>query len=257
MHKFLIFIALLLPSGLLAQDSLRRCRDVVRVRGGSVYTGRVLHHNDQGMLVIQTWSGTEARIPVSDVRRVVQRCDDDVARRMPLAQKPYAFPERGWYSATRAGVLVASGEGESGPGLQHSMGFRFNRWLSAGLGLGLENFSPGNVSTTYPVFAEIRGYMLPRNLSPYYALGAGWGFSDRRNMSDFEGGVSRWEGGWMAQGELGYRVGNHFLMYLGLRFQRQYRHFENPWGWWSNGNGDRGTERHLRKRLQIGIGILL
>ena len=55
----------------------------------------------------------------------------------------------------------------------------------------------------------------------------------------------------MAQGQLGYRAGNHFTLHVGLRFQHKTRTWENGWG------GGKGVDKILQKRLEIGVGILL
>lgn len=246
---FLLFFLLSAASGLAQQQ--QNCRDVVYLRNGSVLRGQITAYQVDGELVMTTWSGAQLRLPSSTVKKIIQECPHERNRRLPLSQRPYSFRESGWYHASRAIVVV--GQSGVGLGLQHSSGVKINRWLGLGVGVGIENFTPAdNDVTTYPLFGEMRGYFSASNISPFYALAAGWGFADQKsNQSPFGGFMNEWRGGWMTQGQLGYRAGNHFTVHVGLRLQHKTRTWENPW------RGGKGVDKILQKRLEIGIGILL
>lgn len=226
------------------------CRDRVHLHNGSVLTGKIISYEEGGTLVMESWNGAEMRVPSVNVRKIVQRCKGDRNR---LSQRPYSFSEHGWYHATS--LLSLSGQSGFGMGLQHSSGFKLHRWASVGLGVGIHQFNLGGTSpAVYPVFAEMRGYISRRPISPYFAFGAGYGFSPKHKNGEviIDGPVETWKGGWMAQGQLGYRVGNHFTVHLGIHLQRRSRAYTN--GWWSSFVAN---DQILHKRLDIGIGILL
>lgn len=253
----LIGLGLLLmgqPRPLSAQQK-QGCRDMLRLHDGSQYRGQLEDIRAGGdTLVFRLWSGLVLEVPQSKVRRIVQRCQGDES--LAVGRRPYDFKERGWYHHTRGGLLIGqvySGQNSTGFFLQHSSGWMINRWLGAGLGAGGDFFDPWSSDVaTYPVFAEIRGYLIPHRISPYYSLGGGYAFAGQR-MGERWGYLDDWHGGWMAQTELGYRIGNHFTVHLGLRLQRKYRDWASVWGPTSG----EGTDRILHKRLVFGLGLLL
>jgi hypothetical protein len=211
--------------------------------------GKITEYNLEDNLVIETWSGTQMTMPSANVKRVVQKCKGDKAERIPL---PYSFHENGWYHATRLSTL--SGASGLGIGLQHSSGLKLTRLLGIGVGIGMENFDPWDSDVpTFPIFAEARGYLLAKKITPFYAVGAGYGVSKKHSDAViFDGPSETWKGGWMAQGHIGYRIGNHVFVQFGIRFQRKTRIWENIF--WGNNSG---VDRILHKRLDIGIGLLL
>jgi hypothetical protein len=245
----LIFIVLFLfTTSLFSQETTMLCQDIVYMKGGSVFRGTVTAYEIEGNLVMRTWSGAQMQIPASNVRRIVQQCKDTTRFSGKIFENPsYTFSEEGWYHATRFSILTSE---EAGLGIQHSSGKKINRYWGVGMGIGLENFEPYNDVLTVPVFAEIRGYLLPKRIAPFYALGVGYGFSKEGN-GGFSDGTERWKGGWMAQGNIGYRIGNHFFIQLGIRFQHKTHTWTSRWSSFSS------IDQILYQRMDVGIGLLL
>ncbi|MFN0217146.1 MAG: hypothetical protein ACKVT2_23050 [Saprospiraceae bacterium] len=225
------------------------CRDQVYLNDGSILLGKITDYHIGGDLTMTSWSGGKIQLPAGNVKKIKQICRDEKTKADPLFKRPYTFQETGWYHASRFEILW--GNQDFGLGLQHSSGLKLNRSLGVGIGVGIEHL--GNLEedvTTYPLFLEVRGYLWPKNVTPFYALGLGWAFVGKEN--DFSNISSQdWKGGWMAQWQIGYRLGNHFTMHGGLRFQRKTRTWSN---WW---NTVENKDKILQKRLEIGIGILL
>jgi len=246
MKNILLFLLLLAAIPCFAQQK-ENCYDVVYLRNGSILRGKIAEYNLGGDLAMTTWNGAQMRFPSSNVKKIKQHCRNE--DRTPLSQRPYSFRESGWYHCSRAEIMIS--QNGVGLGLQHSSGLKINRWLGLGLGVGIENLTLWNDDIdSYPVFGEVRGYFLPRNISPFYAFGAGWGFVGKRDdFSDFNGFVNKWQGGGMAQGQIGYRIGNHCTVHVGLRFQRKTR----IWRSWNV----EGEDSILQKRFEMGVGILL
>lgn len=237
-----------------AQDSLP-CQDVVYLKGGSIYRGTISEYKIGETLSMVTWSGSRMQIPGNVVRKVVQECQGMGSR--PRAARTYDFRERAWYHSSRAAVLF--GDQESGYSLQHSSGFRFNRLLSVGLGVGVENFAPGYTDPVImPIFVEARSYLTKQRIAPFVAMGGGYStIVHQQRPFDFWGGennIQDWDGGWMVQGQIGYRIGNHFITYIGIHLQRLRLDWDNSaWAW---GSG-KGTDVHTKRRIELGIGLLL
>ena len=234
-----------------SQDNTESCQDVIHLKGGSVFRGKILEYTEGGEVVFTSWSGARMQFSSSNIKRIVQKCKEDKAAFVPIWKQPYAFNETGWYSTAR--IYALPGASGLGLGLQFSSGLKLNRLLSMGLGFGMENFNPGNNSpTTFPLFAVLRGYFMENNVSPFYSVGMGYGFSKETagNVDEWPN-VSSWKGGWMAQGGLGYRIGNHFTCQIGIRFQHRTRSWESLA--WGNLNG---KDNILHKRFDVGLGIL-
>ncbi len=233
-----------------AQMKADSCRDIVYLKDGSIFQGKIIEYNHATEIKMKSWSGAEMKISSANVKKVVQKCKDSATNGILLMEKPYSFKERGWYHAMRFNVLP--GDAGLGFGAQYSTGFMYNRLKGFGFGIGYENFNPEDWDVpTYPIFVEMRGYFLPKNISPYYAVGLGWSLSNRKPEEELADLSLEWKGGWMAQGQLGWRINNHFTMHMGLRFQHKTRTWANPW------NQTESKDFILHKRLDIGVGILL
>lgn len=240
------------PRQLAAQQTTAPCNDRLDLYDGSRFQGQVEELRAGGdTVVFRLWSGVPLVVPRDKVRRIVQRCHSGKTQR-----PAYNFKETGLYHHTRAGALVGQSFGGGntlGFYVQHSSGWMFSRNLGAGLGTGAEFFDPkGYDAASYPLFAEIRGYIFPRRITPYFCLGGGWGFVGK-DSGERWGYIDNWKGGWMTQAEIGYRIGNHFSVHLGLRLQRKYREWTSVWG----PESGFGTDRILHKRLMFGVGLLL
>lgn len=239
------------PCFLLAQQT-PPCREQLFLHNGSRFEGQLEELRANGdTVVFRLHTGLALVLPQNQVRRIVQQCKDAKA-----ARRVYDFKEHGLYHHTRAQILLGQayiGENSQGYSLLHSSGWMISRHLGVGLGFGAEFFDPKRSdAATYPVFAEVRSYLLPRRISPYVNVGAGWAFTGR-DSGERWGYIDNWNGGWMVQTELGYRVGNHFSVHLGLRLQRKYREWTSVWG----PESGFGTDRILNKRLVLGVGLLL
>ena len=246
---FTLLYCLLVGCALAAQpdSELFQCKDVVKLRGNNQYTGTITKIDSVGNLTITTWSGFVVAVPASTVLSVEQIC---VPRGQPgkrQRDRP-PFRESGAYIYSRLGMNL----GESGAGLmlQHSIGYRFSHWCHAGIGAGIESFS-FDEPEVYPLFAEVRSFLTPGRISPFVGAGLGWGFMSKKAVDFGWGETSNWKGGMVAHVQACYRIGNHFVVYTGLRFQQQERSWVQPWG------NFRGVDKILRQRMEIGIGLYL
>jgi opacity protein-like surface antigen len=222
------------------------------MKGGSIFRGTISEYNLSDMLTMTTWSGAKMQIPSNAVRRVVQDCKGGVKVR---GEKVYNFKERGWYHCSRVAMLF--GDVQNGYSLQHSSGYQLNRFLGVGAGIGLENYGPGDIEPVIaPLYIETRAYLTRQRIAPFLSLGAGYSAiaKEQRNI-DWWGGennLENWHGGWLAQGQAGYRIGNHFITFIGIRLQHLKVDWDNNvWG------GGKGTDVYLKKRIEFGVGLLI
>lgn len=249
----LLLVLYFLGQGWAQTQAQAPCRDVVYLRTGDIFQGKITAYRPGDTLYMETWNGIALRLADKRVKKIVQRCNDKDPKQ-PRAERPYDFKERGLYNATRVGGLFAVEDWDVS--LQHSVGYQFNRLIGLGIGVGMDNMSYEDIPTvpTYPVFMEARGYFRAKNLSPFYSVGGGWAIKGSEQRESTARGwwstQDSWQGGWMVQAQLGYRMGKHLLVYTGLRFQRKKRN-------WEQGSGTFGTDALLHKRFEAGIGLLL
>lgn len=63
-----------------------------------------------------------------------------------------------------------------GVGMRYSMGYKFNKRLQVGAGAGFEFYDFYTPTAFVPVFAEIRGEIMPWKIAPIYSIEVGYGF---------------------------------------------------------------------------------
>ena len=253
MKALYTFLVLLLSGSavmLQAQETPQKCNDILFLRGGSVLHGKITEYNAEGNIAFTTWAGAQLTIPSGNVIRIKQRCRD--GRRQA---RLYDFKERGLYNATRLGTLIGQnyfGDNAVGYSIGHSIGWMFRRQIGAGISGGVEIFNPDDREpVTYPLLVELRGYLLPRNTTPFYSISGGWAFTGKDPAPLWRNNNDSWDGGWCAKLQIGYRLGNHFTVFGGLGFQEKNRTWTSFWG------DESGRDRILHKRMELGIGLVL
>lgn len=168
----LLFILYFCNSGF-AQQQVELFTDSLILEGRGLLTGRIHHYNKKGKLIIETPNGYKHYINPIHVQRIIihssqnAKYTEDWIEKDSVAAKPcheiYAFREHGIYHVTSASVLPGisyHNETQWGVGLNYNIGYQWNRWIGAGLGIGLENYAvtAGNGSLVFPFYAEARGY---------------------------------------------------------------------------------------------------
>ena len=108
---------------------------------------------------------------------------------------------KSFYHELRGSLLF--GEENTSVGLQTINGYQFNKYLGTGLGIGLNKY--GNY-VTLPIYAQVKGYLLNRKVSPYYFGDIGYGFAWKSADSDAYFDVMKVTGGLYWQLGLGYQV---------------------------------------------------
>jgi hypothetical protein len=138
-----------------------------------------------------------------------------------------------------------------GAGLHYSIGHRFSRLLGVGLGTGLETHDFNNSRNIIPIYAEARGFLLPKRISPYYALKLGYGFA----LGNEFNGTLEAKGGLHFSPEIGVRFGaTDVNYYLGVEYKIQNATFTSTgWGW--DGQG-RFTDKISYRRFELRTGLV-
>lgn len=211
---------------------------------GSVLKGE-LQEWTTDYVSIKLFSGVTIRVETDAVRKVISRSNGNSTQGSGF-ERPYRFKAQGVYNVTTVGI-------SAGPyfaaGATHAIGHRFSRLFSVGGGAGIESFDMGSGNEIVPVFAEVRGFLLERNFSPYYAVRLGHGFALRNTETNVEAA----KGGTMMHAELGYRFGAtrqvNFLLGLGIHLQKAEYTYTLPWE-------SAFTDRITYRRTELRFGVI-
>jgi hypothetical protein len=201
------------------------------------------------------------RIPLSWDRIYALRVRPGVLRSIDSAAKPKRpvtdIPERGFYHDILWSFFFNNDDFSTG--LHVVNGYRINRWVSAGAGLGIDYY--GSISTL-PVYAQVKGHLPGKSTQPFLHGGIGYApaWADK-TYGDYEVYESR--GGLFWQVGLGYTIplrGPALHLSAGYRSQTAGLDYRYNWGTWLPDNSYAPVEvsekRQLR-RAYFSIGLSL
>lgn len=251
MRIILILSLLLSPFlGLIAQDNTTEDMMVVYLKDGSQLEGYIQKWDYETTLYLKTKSGSIYEFPADKVDKVVQKTLINLQ-----SVNTYSFNETGRYFHWRGQGLIGN-DGQRaketpGYGFSFLAGYRLNRFIGAGIGVGYDKFIDDSGEELIPIFAEFTGYALPQNTSFSYSLGVGYSLA--RTNADY--GIIDAKGGLLIYPAVGVRFGSGTLKYtmdIGYKFQKANFTYLNPW------DGQTRSEQRLTyKRLTLRFGILI
>lgn len=235
--------------GALAQNGLsEKGQQLVYFEDGSIVKGIILSYQMNETLVMKV-AGEEVILPADKVLyivrgRIAKRYEEDLE--VEKAVYEYAFRERGVYNVS--GFMLntgRNGEGTTvGLGIQHVVGYQFNRWIGAGVGAGIDVYGFNAEKAFISLFGDVRGYLLPQKITPFYAFQMGYGFLDDQRIRSAKGGVLIYP----AVGvRLSGKSGANFSMDLGYRYQESERQYD----WWDGFE----IQKHRYNRYVFRVGL--
>lgn len=225
--------------------------DIVWLKDGSKLTGTILRWDLSKNMELRLATGALIVIPQTDIQKVMQDTPfsfDEKDQYRVRGPRPYDFKEVGWYH-NASGFLNVSYMG--GAGFHYAMGYRFSRMLGIGFGAGIESNDFTSFRSIIPVYAEARGFFLPKKITPYYALKLGYGIA----LRDIPNGTLEAKGGIHISPELGVRFGSGAVSYYaGLEYKIQNATF--VWDGWDWTGSTRITDKVSYRRLELRTGLL-
>lgn len=242
----LLFVFAGLSLHLLAQEQDLH-EDVLYLKSGSVFRGKLISYDSEGMVVFQTYQGIQLGFEAPEVEKVVQEVL--ISKKGKDVQgNTHSFPDEKMYHYLSGGFSANYLAG--GATLNIAVGYRYNRLLSLGLGTGIQNFELGYGRQMIPVYAEIRSFTTRKNISPMLAMKAGYGFAMKNESADITGA----KGGALLAPEMGVRFGGrtaHFTLSLALHFQ--WAKFEESFDWQPSA---RFVDEMRYQRLEFRVGLM-
>ena len=256
--NILFIVCFLLPNTNFAQIDEIQYIDIVHLKDGSEFRGKIIEYKHDEYLKMEILGGQTVEFPAKQVKKVVQQPYGQAAY-IPKAPKiktirtrEYHFRERGIYNETYVNLMQGFntwGDWVGGLGIHHVVGYQFNRWIGAGLGAGFDGYFLGFGENVIPVYAEARGYFMQKNTTPFYSMALGYGFAGKND----ERGITEGSGGIMVNPNIGYRfgasAGANFTLSMGYKLQKasftQLR-----------GGGSTFKRDYTYSRLNLKLGLL-
>lgn len=215
---------------------------IVKLKDGSVLEGKLTEFKD-GEFIKMNIGDNLITIKYESIKSIKHK-NLDFAR-------SYNFEEKGFYHHSSLGLMPGFLSARNlvlGLEMNHTSGYQFNRWIGAGLNLGINNFNPVSREIFYSLAGEARGYLLAKNISPYYVVKAGYGFINKgSNFIEASGGYFLNPGAGIRFG--GSKTAN-FTAEIGLVFQKAYLKQES--GWWDRSILEKRV-RYQRFCMKIGM----
>lgn len=181
----------------------------VILKSGTVLVGELISYDPAGDLVFDL-KGNLFTIPSSAVKKIVMKTSSIKQNLNRLATKKV-------YHRTNVGTL--SNVNGSGISLNYSALYLHEYWLGIGVGTGIDNYYFSEGRNVYPLFVELKSFLVDKNASPFVSLKTGYGFI----VPDKDIGQTNTKGGMIINPTFGYRFGTGgviFDSYIGFRFQK-------------------------------------
>jgi len=217
----IITILLFFSFGLVAQESGQQIQDIVYLKDGSVFRGKILDYQPNKSITIETWSGQQLTFDGKSVKKVKQEL---IEGHKSKKAKTYDFREKGFYNSTDISLGWAEGEWEQlilGASISNVFGYQFNRFIGTGIGVGFDTHRLISREQFIPVFVEARGYFMKKSVTPMYRYQIGYGFG----LKDLERDLFKSEGGLYSYPAIGVRFGNSLTFDIGYKLQLAKQHY--------------------------------
>ena len=225
-YVFSILLFLFFANTLYAQEE--KPLDVIYLKNGSVFKGRVVNYQQGKQVELKIDDDRVFVFDAKTIRRIIQEGDIEKEAKQSKTlriKKEYQFREKGWYNTTYISVAIGGSafdavETDLGFGVSTVIGYKFNRLLGVGAGIGMDYYYSGSGKNFMPVFGEIKGYVLSRNITPTYSFAAGYGFT----FEDENRNIEKTKGGMMIYPAVGFRFGGskamNFVFDAGVKIQK-------------------------------------
>ena len=252
MKNPILLVALTLFSiGICLSQSQVEKRDIVTVylKKGMIIHGKIIKVSPGESITIQNNHGDTVFIRDSQIKKY-QVADPTVVA--IDIKSTYDFRETGFYQASTFGVILNTVSVKDGGLVGFEMtaaaGYLTSRLFGLGAGIGADFYHRGAGEMIFPLFLEMRGYLMQQPSSPYYVVRTGYGFAFKNE----DLGISAANGGWMLNPAIGWRMGDgrglKMTMDLGFKFQKATFDYRS--------GGERSTAELLYKRLNLRLGFL-
>ena len=222
--NILFALCFLLPNVNFAQTDEIQYIDILYLKDGSEFRGKIIEYKHDEYAKMEILGGQVVEFPAKQIKKIVQQPYGQAAFiPKPTRVREYRFREKGIYEETHISMPQGYdtwGWWSAGLGIHHVVGYQWNRWIGAGVGIGFDGYNLGAGENLMPIYAEARGYLKQKNIAPFYSVGLGYAFAFKNEQRD----ITKASGGIMFNPNIGYRFGAtsgaNFTLSLGYKLQK-------------------------------------
>lgn len=164
-------------------------KDKVILKNGSVLYGQLIDYSIGEKVKLKISNGQMLIFSDDNVKRVIINAPDSNFKeeRKLKSNLIYNYATFNYISGNIEGLDLAN----SGLGINYSVGYRFNNYLSLGAGLGVETYNYGLREFFIPVFVDVISIFKNNNVSPFFRFQGGYGFvkATSEKVIDSNGGL--------------------------------------------------------------------
>lgn len=252
MKRILILLMIVLGSIQLFAQNKNIPNDKLMLKDGSILYGQILNYEIGGNIEFKLNSGRILTFSSNEIKKIEMHSDEK-----ETIQAKYEFKHEVYYNNFSASMISGSSSANNsillfrtGVGLYYALGYRYNDFLSVGLGTGIETYSYGLRELFVPIHFDYMAFLKKSKVSPFVRLQAGYGFlaSADENVIEKNGGLNFCTG-------FGIKYpGYDSLDYLfDINFKYQKAYFVYHTNTWSDQISYRDI---IFRRISFRIGIL-
>ncbi|MBS1596134.1 MAG: hypothetical protein JST90_17615 [Bacteroidetes bacterium] len=188
-------LLLLIPAALhtVAQGKRWKIDDILLLKNGNSYTGKIVQIIPDSLYKIELLGGSIIAIPSADVANLYKDKSSHPRRQYQFdttdggysLYTPYShfyrYKPKGYFMQVHLHTVVEYG-------IDVINGYKFNRYASLGLGIGIHAYIlpfpltqavAGCAGGYVPVYLHLGGDVLQSRITPYYSFSAGYGIALR------------------------------------------------------------------------------
>ncbi len=237
--RYLVSFLLIFWAGsIYSQDVVKDYNDKVYLNNGSLLIGEIVDYNPGESVTLELENGKILQFSSKQVRKVKMNAGE-------IVDAVSSIKTGRIYNETQFSLLL--GESGSGLSMAHNVLYQLNTEMAIGLGAGIDNYYAEAARDIFPIFVNVKYYLMDLPSSVYIGSKAGYGMifkNENENLVNARGGM-------MWNPYFGLRVRSSGIiinLFTGLKFQKASYEFDTPWE-------NRQEEIYFR-RIEVGSSVM-
>ena len=195
MKQVIIFLLMIISIVQLNAQKKEYYKDIVYLKNESKIYGQLLDYKIGEKVEIKLSNGQILTFPDNVVQKIVIYSPEIKEKKERFLN--YEFKDKVFYN--NFGFKMIGGASSTGYrniyrngfGLEYNLGYRYNHYLSVGLGAAIENYNYGLEELFYPVYFDFMSFYSKSKISPFFRFQIGYGFvTTKKNINiDNDGGI--------------------------------------------------------------------